>query len=244
MILDLDMQRTLTLGNTKWIYVQEPNKEAIRQLAEEYHFHEMIADSLLEVNAQSKIDIDSDHFFLALTFTKFLEHENRYLMNELDVIIGQDYIITTIPLESDSFKVLFETIKKESESPIRESYKTSPYYVLYRIIDSFYDKTMKSLAISAKELLAIQDDMADKKVERDVVEDLMDHDLNKIYIKHNFLSQEDVIDELIAHVSVLHDKHLKVYYNDLGVKLTKIVSTINVLAEKTESLMTAYNTFV
>jgi Mg2+ and Co2+ transporter CorA len=103
---------------------------------------------------------------------------------------------------------------------------------------------MKSLAISAKELLVIQDDMADKKVERDVVEDLMDHDLNKIYIKHNFLSQEDVIDSLIAHINTLHEKHLKVYFNDLRVKLTKIISTINVLSEKTESLMTAYNTFV
>lgn len=237
------MQEVLNIGKTKWIYVQAPDKATVKALAEEYHFHEMIADSLLEVNAQSKIDIDSDHFFLALTFTKFLEAENRYLMNELDVIIGEDYIITTLPIESQSLKALFETIKKESETA-HDSYKTSPYYILYRIIDSFYDKTMKSLALSSKELLAIQDDMADKKIERDVVEDLMDHNLNKIYIKHNFLSQEDVIDDLIAHVSTLHEKHLKVYFNDLGVRLSKIVSTINVLAEKTESLMTAYNTFV
>jgi Mg2+ and Co2+ transporter CorA len=81
------MQQILTVGKTKWIYVQEPDQKTIHQLAEEYHFHEMIVDALIEVNAQSKIDIDSDHFFLALTFTKYLENENRYLMNELDVII-------------------------------------------------------------------------------------------------------------------------------------------------------------
>ena len=237
------MQQTITVGKTKWIYVQEPTKETIHALAQEYHFHEMIEDALIETNAQSKLDIDSDHFFLALTFTKFLENEKRYLLNELDVIIGEDYIITTIPLQSDSLKNLFETLQKESTTA-HDTYKTSPYYILYRIIDSFYDKTTRSLALSSKELLVIQDDMADKKIERDVVEDLMDHNLNKIYIKHNFLSQEDVIDDLIAHVSALHEKHLKVYFNDLRVKLTKIVSTINVLSEKTESLMSAYNTFV
>lgn len=237
------MQEILTIGKTKWIYVQGPDQHMIHQLAEEYHFHEMIEDALVEVNAQSKLDIDSDHFFLALTFTKYLESENRYLMNELDVIIGDDYIVTTIPLESESFRNLFDVLKKETET-LHDSYKTSPYYLLYRIIDSFYDKTVKSLSISSKELLAIQNDMADKKIERDVVEDLMDHNLNKIFIKHNFLSQEDVIEELITHVSTLHDKHLKVYFNDLKVRLAKIISTINVLSEKTESLMSAYNTFV
>ena len=85
---------------------------------------------------------------------------------------------------------------------------------------------------------------SDKKVEKDVVEDLMTENLNKIFIKHNFLSQEDVLLDLISHVNSFHDKQLKVYYNSLKVKLTKIISTINVLSEKNESLMAAYNTFV
>lgn len=237
------MQEILKLGTTTWTYVQEPNKEAIHKLAKKYDFHEVIVDDLLEINAQSKIDKNSNHFFLALTFTKYVEAGKRYLLNELDVIIGDDFIVTTIPLESLSFKGLLETMKKETLAP-HESYKSSPYYILYRIIDSFYDKTMKSLAVSAKTLFAIQEDMSDKKVEKNVVEDLMTENLNKIFIKHNFLSQEDVLSELIEHIDTLHDKHLKVYYNSLKVKLSKIISTIKVLSEKNESLMKAYNTFV
>ncbi len=237
------MQEILKLGTTTWTYVQEPTKETITKLAEEYDFHEVIVDDLLEINAQSKIDSNSKHFFLALTFTKYLESEKRYLLNELDVIIGEHFVVTTIPLESKSFKNLFETMKNEVIEA-DEAYKTSPYYILYRIIDTFYDKTVKSLAISSKRLLDIQEDMADKKVEKDVVEDLMTENLNKIFIKHNFLSQEDVLLDLISHVNSFHDKQLKVYYNSLKVKLTKIISTINVLSEKNESLMAAYNTFV
>lgn len=89
------MQQTLQLGDTQWIHITQPNTEIIQQLAHEYDFHEVLVNDLLEVNAQSKIDSNSKHLFLALTFTKYLPEEQRYLLNELDVIIGEKMIITT-----------------------------------------------------------------------------------------------------------------------------------------------------
>jgi Mg2+ and Co2+ transporter CorA len=86
-------------------------------------------------------------------------------LNELDVIIWDNYIITTTSLESQTFNYLCESIKNESEE-IWDDYKTSPYYILYRIIDTFYDKTIKSLAISSKALLTIQNNIADRKIEK------------------------------------------------------------------------------
>ena len=97
--------------------------------------------------------------------------------------------------------------------------------------------------MSGKKLLEIQENIASKKGENEVVEDLMNEDLNKIFIKHNFLSQQDVMDDLIEHVDNLHAKQLNVYFNSLKVKLSRIVSTINILTEKNDSLMSAYNTF-
>ncbi len=236
------MQQSLQIGKTQWIHIQEPNKEIINQLAQEYGFHEVIVDDLIEINAQSKIDSNSKHFFLALTFTKYLESEQRYIFNELDVIIWDTYIITTTSLESNGINTLFETFKNQSD-PTEGSEKGSPYYILYRIIDIFYDKTIKSLGMSGKKLLEIQENIASKKGENEVVEDLMNEDLNKIFIKHNFLSQQDVMDDLIEHVDNLHAKQLNVYFNSLKVKLSRIVSTINILTEKNDSLMSAYNTF-
>jgi magnesium transporter len=110
------MQQSIQVGKTQWIHVQEPNKEIINQLAQEYGFHEVIVDDLMEINAQSKIDVNSNHFFLALTFTKYLESEQRYIFNELDIIIGEDYIISTNSLESDSIKKLFEDFKDQKEN--------------------------------------------------------------------------------------------------------------------------------
>ncbi len=236
------MHKTLQIGKTQWIFVQTPDPETINNLAQEYDFHEMITNDLLEVNAQSKIESSGKHFFLALSFTKYIPSNGRSVFNELDVIIGDNYIITTIGSESQSFTALFDTVSQEDKT-IDESYKSSPYYILYRIIDAFYDKTIKSLSFSSQRLLDIQNSISDG-AKNEVIDDLMNEDLNKILIKHNFLSQKDVINDLINHIDEFHDKQLKVYFNDLKVKLARIISTINVLTEKNDSLMTAYNTYL
>jgi len=93
------MQKTLQIGKTKWTFIQTPDKKTIDRLAQEYGFHEMIVDDILGVNAQSKIDTSSNHFFLALTFTHYIPEESRHMFNELDVIIWEDHIITTIGIE-------------------------------------------------------------------------------------------------------------------------------------------------
>jgi len=193
------------------------------------------------VNAQSKIDTSGNHFFLALTFTKYLQEQTKYAFNELDVIIGDNHIITTIGIESQTLNKVYEDIAKESDI-IDGSYKSSPYYILYRIIDAFYNKTIKSLAVSSERLLDIQTDIGNRG--EDVIDELITEDLNKIFIKHNFLSQQEIIGDLIDHVHSLHEKHLTIYFNNLKTKLSKITRTINILSEKNDSLMSAYNTFI
>lgn len=235
------MQKNLQIGKTKWIFIQTPDKSTIDNLAKEYSLHELIVEDILDINAQSKIDTSSNHFFLALTFTKYIEDKKKYVFNELDVIIGENLIITTTRLESHKLNDVFEEINKEIKT-IDGSYKSSPYYILYRIIDAFYDKTIKSLAVSSQRLVDIQTNI-DKKWE-DIIDELINEDINKIFIKHNFLSQEEIIDELIIHVNNFHEKHLTTYFNDLKTKLAKITRTIKVLTEKNDSLMSAYNTFL
>ncbi len=235
------MQRILEIGDTQRIFIHTPDKESIDKLAQEYDLHEMIVDNILGVNAQSKIDTSSNHFFLALTFTKYQEEEWRYLFNELDVVIGDKHIITTTGLESQSLNKVFEDMKNEAER-VSGSYKSSPYYILYRIIDAFYNKTMKSLAVSSEKLLDIQTDIGNKW--EDTIDELINEDLNKIFIKHNFLSQQEIIDDLVHHVNEYHEKHLTTYFNNLKTKLSKIIRTINILTEKNDSLMAAYNTFL
>lgn len=77
-----------------------------------------------------------------------------------------------------------------------------------------------------------------------MIDDLINEDINKIFIKHNFLSQEEIIDDLANHVERFHEKHLTTYFNNLKTKLAKIIRTIKILTEKNDSLMTAYNTFL
>ncbi len=115
-------------------FLCEPSKETIEKLAQEYDFHEMIVEDILSINAQSKIDTSSKHFFMALTFTKYIVEKERYTFNEMNVIIGDNLIVTTTGIESEKMNNIFEKRSNETENK-NHSYKSTPYYILYRIID-------------------------------------------------------------------------------------------------------------
>jgi|BioPla2DNA2_1021312.scaffolds.fasta_scaffold02035_10 magnesium transporter len=236
-----NMKKTLTIDKTKWICWQTPEQDDIEKLSKQYNFHEMIKENMLDINAESKFSTIDDNFFMALAFTKYLKSKSKYVFNELDIVIWKDYIITTTWLFSEKLDMVFNQMSHESKD-IKNSYKSSPYFILYKIIDVFYDKTLNSLDKSAKKLLNMELNIW--KNERDFVSELISEDLNKIFVKHNFISQEDVIDELIEHLNVIHEKRLIIYFNNLRQKLTKIIRTIESLEEKNDSLISAYNTYL
>lgn len=237
------IQKVLHIGDIQWIFVQSPKKETIENLAKEYNLHEVIVRDMLQVNAQSKIEIGDESIFLALSFTKYIVEKKRYVFNELDIVIGKNYIITVTWIESKSFNDLFEKTKTQ-EASTRKVYKYPQYYILSQIIDSFYEKTIRSLWFCSQKLLEIQNTIADHTVEKEIIDDLVNEDLNKILIKNNFLWQKDVMNDLVNHIRTVHEKHLVMYFNALKVKLGRIINIVDVLTQKNDSLMTAYNVFV
>ncbi|HOG15471.1 MAG TPA: CorA family divalent cation transporter, partial [Candidatus Absconditabacterales bacterium] len=94
------MKKTLTIDKTKRICWQTPEQDDIEKLSKQYNFHEMIKENMLDINAESKFSTIDDNFFMALAFTKYLKSKSKYVFNELDIVIGKDYIITTTGLFS------------------------------------------------------------------------------------------------------------------------------------------------
>jgi hypothetical protein len=58
-------------------------------------------------------------------------------------------------LFSEKLNLIFNQISQESNQ-IKNSYKASPYFILYKVIDAFYDKTIKSLDKSSQKLLDME----------------------------------------------------------------------------------------
>ncbi len=238
------MKTTLKFWQVKWIHYASPTPQEIDALIEEYEYHELIAEDLQDVNVQHKIDQYDDVIFMVLNFPKYNTLNKRYVLNEFNVILGKDSIITLSRYEASHIAKIIEQYKmdiEESDIHDEEAYKISPYYILYTIIDAMYDKTIKAQSNATKDLVLLESSMSDKDITRATIEDLMRKKANVAFLKYTYLPQKDILVEMQKVFGWFYEWDLDVYFEDLESKLNKIINSAMILYETIQSLVDTYD---
>ena len=81
-------------GPLTWVDIESPNKNEIRELANEFGLDAMIAEELLLPTAKPRIEQHDSMLYLILHFPA-LHHTHHSSEQEVDFVIGKDFLITT-----------------------------------------------------------------------------------------------------------------------------------------------------
>ena len=86
-----------THNNVTWVDLESPTSEEVRQVMEEYSIHPSIAEELLLPTIKPRVELYEDAMiYLILHFPAFKHTHNSSRKNqEVDFIIGKDFLITT-----------------------------------------------------------------------------------------------------------------------------------------------------
>lgn len=237
------MKNLMKIWRVSWIHFQNPKKQELLEIGQEYDLHEIIIDDILEFSVQDKIDTYDNHIFMVFHFPKFDEKQKRYISNEFSVILWKDFIITitshpTTHIERIREEYIVET--QDLEDP--EKYKISPYYILYKIIDVMFDKTLRILNKSSKDIVFLEEEIFSKNwLNKKLLEEMMIRRRNLVFLKHLFIPQEEIIEELQKTIEKFYNGQLDLYFEDLQYKLDKIDNNISILTENLNSLSEIYN---
>jgi len=240
------MKNLLKIWKVTWIHFENPKKSELLGIWEEYNLHEIIIDDIVEYWVQDKIDTYDNHIFMIFHFPKYDEKQKRYISNEFSVILWKNFIITitshkTNHIEKIREEYLWET--KDLKNP--EEYKISPYYILYKIIDVMFDKTLKILTKNWKDIMFLEEEIFSKAwLNKKLLEELMIKRRNLVFLKHLFIPQNELITELQKTIEKFFEWQLDLYFEDLLYKLDKIDNQINILTENISSLSDIYNSLM
>jgi magnesium transporter len=130
---------------------------------------------LFELTNQEKIDIYEDHMFVVLNFPKYNSATKKYLQNEFSIILGKDRIMTMMKYDTNHIRSMIEEYSEELKNrDSDEEFKISPYYILYKVLDTMYDKSIKMLKKSATDVGLLEEQLLNSaKLERVLLEELM-----------------------------------------------------------------------
>ena len=168
------MKTVLHFGNIDRIHLFEPQKDEINALVDTYDFHELIEEDLFELTNQEKIDIYEEYMFIVLNFPKYNAEMKKYFLNEFSIILGKNVIVTMTKFDTNHIKSIIEEYSEELKTrESDEDFKISPYYILYKILDTMYDKSIKMLTQSAKDVVSLEEQLfISSKLEKKLLENL------------------------------------------------------------------------
>lgn len=228
-----------------WIYAYGPSHDYLPEL-EELDLHELIMEDIREAVTQDKIDVYERDIFLVLHFPKYNRDRQQYIHNEFDIIMRKWQLITLSRFKSQHMEIIrddYESILHDVESD--EQYKFSSYYILYRIIDTMYDKVLRGLKLFARELMEIEEQIFDQQsVDLGLLEQIMIKRRNIVQLKHMIQPHSEIIQELQDSTLKLFGGELDVYFEDLSYKIDKIMSQIIIQSEDIDSLYDVYSSLV
>lgn len=236
------MLRQVNIKNILWIDWVSISKAELQSVVRHYDFHELDIEACLEENQRARIDYYDDYMFITLHFPKYNPRTQIYELNEFDVFLWKDFLITFRDFPWNHVDQIFEQYEKleiKEDSKI----KISSGFILYEIIQAMLEKMFKFIEKNTIDV---------KKIEKSVfawasstlVRDIMIKKRNIIMLKNMFKPQIAVLNQLEFNINKLFAWKIEEYFEDLEDKLWQIVNEINLLEEYIVSIEDAFKTII
>jgi magnesium transporter len=219
-----------------WVHLDAPRNEEASELAERFGWHPLDIEDVLSKRQRPKIDeyADEGYLFVVLHFPVYDKAVQRLNAAELDVFIGQDYLVTLPNVELLPVTRLF--LRCEEDESLRDQlFSKGSGYLLYHILDDLFDYCFPILDKIGHKLDSIEDDMFEGRAE-DVVRDLSN-------VKQEIISYRKIIKPERATLRVLErqverflPEELELYFDDIVDASERIWDLLDNYKEVVEAL--------
>ena len=232
---ELNMESVEWNGLT-WINIEKPTEQETQYLAKNFPFHPLNLDDVLSRIQRPKIDEYRDHLFVVLHFPFFRQEEHGITSSELDIFVGQNYLVSIDCAGNLKTLSKFFRLCQTNEEAREENFNQGSGYLLYRIIDRLVDYCIPILnRISANIEEAEDDIFASKRIPR-AIEDISILRRDVIAFRRIIWPMRAVVATLEPKIRKFTKMELAVYFDDMVDHVDKIWDGLDEYKEIIEGL--------
>lgn len=198
----------------RWLNIEQPGAIEMAALAEEFDFHELDFEDVLSRRQRPKVDEYADYLFVVLHFPRYDKQAGRLGTAELDIFIGQDFLITC---PNQPLRPLGRVFHRcQNDATYRdELFAKGPGYVLYVVLSELFDYCFPILDKIGHKLDEIEDALFEGRA-REMVRQISN-------VKQEIIAYRKIIGPELPTLRVLEAKTasrflpgtLEVYYDDV-----------------------------
>jgi magnesium transporter len=227
---------TISAEGLRWVKIDRPSALEWGWLEEHFEFHGLDLEDVLSRNERPKIDEYPDYLFIVLHFPVFDPSVRRLNAGELDIFVGEDFLITIPNQPLQPVEYLFERCRAKEE--LRDQiFSRGSGYLLYRIVDDGFDYCFPMLRKIENKLDALEQDIFSGRSE-EVVRDLSNAKQEIINFRKVIRPQRPVLRDLegVKGRFLAPDFDLEIYFDDVVDAHERIWDLLETYKEVAEGL--------
>jgi len=145
-----------THGDVTWVDLESPTQEEVRSLMDEFSISPLVAEELLAPTMRPRVDDFGSYIYLILHFPAFKQANLESIDQEIDFIIGCNFIITTRYDVIDPLHEFSKLFEMDSVLDRKEMSKHAGYIFFY-MVRKLYRSTMQEVQYLSDTIVDIED---------------------------------------------------------------------------------------
>jgi magnesium transporter len=219
----------------RWIHIPRPTSADGEWLQAEFGFHALDLEDVFSRNQRPKLDRYDEYLFLVMQFPVYEKSRQRLISVELDLFVGQDFLITLPSAELPPLEAMFERMGERDD--LREQiFSKGAGYLLYRIVDACVDASFPMLRKMGLKLDQLEDDIFEARRSSEIVRDINDLKQEIITFRRITRPQRTVLGDLEKTKQRYMAEDMEIYFDDISDAAERIWDLLENYKEVIESL--------
>ncbi len=224
----------LSASSLTWVHVDGPGPLEAGLLADRFGFHELDVEDVLSKRQRPKIEEYPGYLFCVLHFPVYDKAIQRLNAAELDVFLGQDFLITLPNVELLPVSRLFDRCQSDPDLSA-DLFSKGSGYLLYHVLDDLFDYCFPILDKIGHKLDSIEDEMFEGASD-EVVRDISNAKQEIISYRKIIKPERSTLRLLERNVQRYAPEELELYFDDIVDKSERIWDLLENYKEVAEAL--------
>ncbi len=206
--------QSITENKITWLNITRADQDDIAHLRRYYPFHPLDLEDCLSQIERPKVDEYDNYLFIVMHFPIYDSNERISRISEVDIFIGNGYLITLHDGALQPLLRLFDECHKDERARARHMSKGAGQ-LLYGILDRAVDDVMRILLKVGQRINEVEEHVFTRDM-RQIVQDIS-------VIRRDVIALRRIIKPQIAVVSNLEHKdrpfireEMDVYFGDIA----------------------------
>jgi magnesium transporter len=224
-------------GYSLWVDLQCPTEEEARILADPFGFHELAIEDALKEIQTPKVESYGTYLYLILHGIDFSAAEHRFATHELDIFLGEHFLVTVHDEFSRSVGRMLDVCPR-NDFVLAEGTAA----LMHRIVDTMVDNYRPEVEKLEARLDQIEDRIFNRPSSNDVREILgLKRDVASL--RRVVLPQRDVVGRLARREFPIISEALSYRFRDVHDHLVRLADEATLYQDRITSLLDAHLSF-